>query len=206
MDEQYLREGRFHHTDGDIEFDFLTVDGIGLPSFCPSYTPGGFSKRIKDIIDLDCRKVDIILATYQKCDMLYGTWFDYEKEMAIAKESNKNIHTIHYEELKKNPIKEIEALSSFLKIEATDTLLTDIATKCSFENLKKADEEIKVFPNEIFRKPKRGKGPDEFRKKPNSYRKGIVGDWKSHFTVAQNEQFDNFYEAEMKNAAVRVVY
>ncbi|KAK3101245.1 hypothetical protein FSP39_002106 [Pinctada imbricata] len=106
-----------------------------------------------------------------------------------------------------DPIKEITALGDFLGIKMTDELSKEIAEKCNFENLKKADQEVKEIPKELmaefmkFRKENAFKG-----EMPQIYRKGIVGDWKNMFTVAQNEQFDKMFNEEMRDIDLDVVF
>ncbi|KAK3083656.1 hypothetical protein FSP39_000845 [Pinctada imbricata] len=310
MDQQnFYREGHTVRKDGEIEFEMLTIDGIALPEFPPARQPGGYPKRLNEIINMDTRPGDIILATYPKngthwmseiLDMLvrgsadyskeklvklmeslpdmemiynlqsprilnthlpykwfprkhiqnggkiihcarnpkdtyvsfyhhcsagmelgpktkgmtwtqffdncvigkaclYGTWFDYMKEMEQAKKNNKNIYTVHFERIKQDPAKEIKALAAFLELNVSDELLKDITDKCLFENLKKVYEEEKEYPQEIQKMIQRLSEMSPDFKHPNIFRKGMVGDWKSHFTVAQNEQFDALYQTEMKD-------
>jgi hypothetical protein len=35
---------------------------------------------------------------------------------------------------------------------------------------------------------------------------GVVGDWKNHFTVAQNERFDQLYNEKMKGITFSYKY
>ncbi|XP_045176418.1 sulfotransferase 1A1-like isoform X2 [Mercenaria mercenaria] len=110
-------------------------------------------------------------------------WFQYVKEWErFTKAHPEQILNLFYEDLKEDPVREIKKINSFLGTDRSDDLILDIAKACDFHNLKKADAEVKV--KESFMK-------DDGRPSP-MYRKGQVGDWKNHFTVAQNEKVDEW--------------
>lgn len=135
-----------------------------------------------------------------------GSWYDYVKEFEQAAENDKHgaILTMFYESMKKNPIDETKRLAKFLNVEASDKLIEDIVEKCSFENLKNADKTIK--DQSIMKKIIDFAPNMDENAKPNMYRKGVIGDWKNHFTVALNEQFDKIYADEMKNSKLPIQF
>jgi len=121
----------------------------------------------------------------------YGAWYDYELAIEQAEKDYPGmIYTCYYEEMKKNPVKEIEKLAEFLEVECTDKTVEDIAKATSFENMQKNKTDISAI---VF-----GKG--------FIYRKGEIGDWKNHFTVSQNERFDAQFNERMKNSNYKFTF
>ncbi|XP_052790238.1 sulfotransferase 1B1-like [Mya arenaria] len=82
-----------------------------------------------------------------------------------------------------NGLAKLRRLSDFLSVHNTDERLRQILDRCSFDRLKKDTESGKVVTKLV---DKEGR--------PFLYRKGIVGDWKNYFTVAQSERFDTLEE------------
>ncbi|XP_060082903.1 sulfotransferase 1B1-like [Ylistrum balloti] len=130
----------------------------------------------------------------------YGGFFNYEREWEKAKQTKAvtNVHTVFYEDLKKNPVAEVERLAAFLNKELSPQLMEDIADKCSFTKLAEATRSGQ-------------KGEDMVAKfsenKTNFiFRKGTVGDWKNWFTVAQNEMFDQLLDRELKDSNLQFTY
>ncbi|XP_052788285.1 sulfotransferase 1B1-like [Mya arenaria] len=113
-----------------------------------------------------------------------GSYFNfYKKWKQYLKENNPNIILVHYENLKKNGVAELKRISEFLNVENTDERLGQILDRCSIER-SKSDIESGQVKTQLVDKDG----------KPFIYRKGIVGDWKNHFTVAQSEIFDTLEE------------
>ncbi|XP_069135435.1 amine sulfotransferase-like isoform X2 [Argopecten irradians] len=128
------------------------------------------------------------LRFYTKGTMLYGSWFDtlFDWEKIKASSSQDNIMYLVYEDMKE--------MASFLEVSYDKAFLEEVTDRCTFKIMVKTImDEIKPQDQEYIHKMS-----DE--KKLPIYRKGEVGDWKNHFTVAQSEAFDKIYEEQMRNA------
>uniref|UniRef100_A0A8D0BZ60 Sulfotransferase n=1 Tax=Salvator merianae TaxID=96440 RepID=A0A8D0BZ60_SALMN len=121
----------------------------------------------------------------------YGSWFDHIKGWMEMK-NRPNVFFITYEELQKNLRGGVEKICHFLGKELTSEQIDSVVENASFEKMK--DNKMSNFsmmPDTIMDKTK-GK----------LLRKGISGDWKNHFTVAQNEYFDRVYQENMQDVNI----
>ncbi|XP_059149159.1 sulfotransferase 1B1-like [Physella acuta] len=96
-----------------------------------------------------------------------------------------------FEDFKENNFSEVKRLSEFLGHQYADDFLQQICCATEFAVMKKVHGE-KSF-----------KTPDG---EPVMYRKGQVGDWKNHFTVALNEWFDDVIKTEMAASKLKFKY
>ncbi|VDH93080.1 Hypothetical predicted protein [Mytilus galloprovincialis] len=125
-------------------------------------------------------------------DTFMSGWFNYTREMVSAVEKYSNVIHVLFEDLKLNQTAEIKRIADFLEVPYTNKLINEIADKCEFDKLK---------TNKLD-------GTAEYAKdnKSTLFRKGIIGDWKNWFTVAENEQFDEMYKREMKDVSMSFIY
>ncbi|CAC5417901.1 unnamed protein product [Mytilus coruscus] len=126
-------------------------------------------------------------------DDLYGGWFNFTKEFEKAVEDKTaNVLSITYEDLKMTAIPTVKKIANFLKVKVSDALIKDIVDRCAFDNMKenKLDVSVLFHPEGVS----------------TLWRKGIIGDWKKWFTVAQSEQFDHLYNKEIKECNVKFIY
>ncbi|XP_071955657.1 sulfotransferase 2A1-like [Antedon mediterranea] len=119
-------------------------------------------------------------------DMLYGNWFDFNLPYYENHRNKKNFLFLTYEEMK------LDHKGCVLRI-------------CDFLSRPLSEEQVdKVVENTSFSSMKASKPVLFFQGKPtyNLLRKGVVGDWKTRFTVAQKERFDAIYNQRMEGTAL----
>ena len=148
----FLCECEEHYYNGNV---FLTYSGPDFSSYLPRFVDG--------LVDNNCI-------------------FDYLKdwESGIKTADNLNACVICYENLHKEPIKELQKLAKFLDREYPEEFLEKVHKATTFDSL--------LQSKEILHKDKDG---------PIMYRKGKVGDWKNHFNVAESEWFDHVVRTRM---------
>ncbi|XP_064616967.1 sulfotransferase 1A3-like [Liolophura sinensis] len=147
--------------------------------------------QMLDFIRYD-RPWEDFLSLFMHGEVMYGSWFDVVLDWWKRKD-DPSVCFVKYEDLKKDLRSGVETLASFLGVSLTEDQLQSVVNHCTFHNMKanpmsnvKADfmdEQVSPF-----------------------LRKGIVGDWKNYFTVAQNELFNAYFESRMKNSGISMAF
>ncbi|XP_071954186.1 sulfotransferase 1B1-like [Antedon mediterranea] len=105
-------------------------------------------------------------------NLLFGGFFTHVLDFWKHRHDS-NLLFMKYEDMKKDPRGSIVRFADHL----------DVVHHSEVNNMKKTYDNIeKNIPGGVFLTKILGKAP--------FIRKGQIGDWKNHFTVAQNEQFD----------------
>lgn len=134
------------------------------------------------------------LKMFCRGDMPTGGFIEYHRDMErVKKELDYPILVVYYEDLQEDQAREIKRIAEFLEVPYTDKLITDIAEKCKFTNIK----QVKSDKMTDFTKQVSVDGSEIF------FRKGKFGDWKNWFTVAQNEAFDKWYKEGFKGSSYK---
>ncbi|XP_045911509.1 cytosolic sulfotransferase 3-like [Micropterus dolomieu] len=123
--------------------------------------------------------------------IVFGPWYDHVNGWWKKKQTYSKIHYMFYEDLTEDTGREIDKLCHFLGLSPTAEEKQRITDRVQFDNMKK-DDMTNYSTLSVM----------DFKISP-FMRKGKVGDWKNHFTVAQSEQFDEDYKKKMKDPTLQ---
>nr|XP_042121922.1 sulfotransferase 1C2 [Peromyscus maniculatus bairdii] len=121
----------------------------------------------------------------------WGSWFDHVKGWWEIRDRYQ-ILFLFYEDMKRDPKHEIQKVMQFMGKNLDEAVLDKIIQETSFERMKENPMTNRsTVPKSIL-----DQSISPFM------RKGTVGDWKNHFTVAQNERFDEIYRQKMEGTSI----
>ncbi|XP_044067867.1 cytosolic sulfotransferase 2-like isoform X2 [Siniperca chuatsi] len=131
------------------------------------------------------------LQDFMEGKVAFGSWYDHVNGWWEKKQTYSKLHYMFYEDLIEDCGREIDHLCSFLGLSLSAEEKERVTTEVKFDNMKE-NKMTNYSTVQIMN-----------QKVSPFMRKGKVGDWKNHFTVAQDEQFDEDYKQKMKNPTLQ---
>ncbi|POI22090.1 hypothetical protein CIB84_014161 [Bambusicola thoracicus] len=129
---------------------------------------------------------DAFLQQFLEGKVHYGSWFEHVKGW-LGQRQLLNIIYVTYEELHQDLRGTAQRLCSFLGVTPEPQTLLALEQHCSFAAMRdNAMANYTLIPREIMD-----------HSQGRFMRKGVVGDWRSHFSPPQNALFDRVYREEM---------
>ena len=124
--------------------------------------------------------------------VVYGSWFDHTLAWwAHSLESAGNVLVFRYEDMQQDLATHIRRLGRFLGRPLSPHAVAAIADYASFASMS-----VNPFTN-------RAENPMMDFSIARFLRKGVVGDWRNHFTAEQNTRFNTVGEQKMGGTVLR---
>ncbi|KAG8437572.1 hypothetical protein GDO86_008326 [Hymenochirus boettgeri] len=126
----------------------------------------------------------------------YGSWFEHVKSWYNCRQSLDFFYYITYEDMQKDLRGCIKKLCKFLGSPMYSKEVDRVEKHCKFSNMSQNKMvNYMLIPCEIL---------DHTQGK--FMRKGVVGDWKQHFTEEQNVMFDKIFQEKMSDCDLQFVW
>lgn len=115
-----------------------------------------------------------------------GEWYPHHIRSYYKYKDHPNVYFVKYEDLKKDPVAEIQKLANFIDVSLTEEELADVVNKTSFDNMKK----------------NAGHGT----KQTNMFRKGQAGNWKENISEQLSRDIDEKFAKDMEGMDINFTY
>lgn len=134
---------------------------------------------------------DNFLEKFMAGEVSYGSWYQHVQEWWELSHTHPMLY-LFYEDMKENPKREIQKILKFVGRSLPDETVDLIVQHTSFKEMKNNSKaNYSTIPLHVM-----DHSISAFM------RKGISGDWKTTFTVAQNERFDADYAKKMEGCGL----
>ncbi|XP_053308564.1 sulfotransferase 2B1-like [Spea bombifrons] len=140
----------------------------------------------------DPESFDALFKQFITGKLPYGSWFDHVRGwMEMTGKDNFFFNT--YEDLQRDLRGSVIRISKFLGKSFDDAVIDSIVENVTFNTMKKNNMANFTMLSSTYMD----------QEKSPFLRKGVTGDWKNHFTVAQSEYFDQVYKEKMQDLCVK---
>jgi len=133
---------------------------------------------------------DQFAKAFRNGEMMPGIWFEHMKQAWDMREE-KNLEFVWYEDMKEDITRVINKIAQHLGKTISEAEMAVLVKHLDIDNFR---ENTSV--NKTEEMPHRGDGPSFIRK-------GIVGDWKNHFTPEESKEWDSWIEQELKRTGLQ---
>lgn len=141
------------------------------------------------------KSFDDFYEKFMRGDVFGGLWYHHIKTWFLHKDDF-NMLFITYEEMIQDLQCVVQRIAQFLGIELTQDQLSNVVKHSTFKNMRQMPlANYEQLPEDFLN-----------HKQGSFMRKGTIGDWKNHFTVAQNERFNEVFDREMKDVPVSFIW
>ncbi|XP_060905550.1 amine sulfotransferase-like [Labrus mixtus] len=124
-----------------------------------------------------------------------GSWFEHVKTW-YSHSDDMNMLFITYEQMIQDLPSVVKRISGLLGKALTEEQLADVVKHSTFKNMKKIPQASYEQVSDDLLNHSQGR----------FMRKGTIGDWKNHFTVAQSERFDEAFHREMQDFPLSFIW
>ncbi|KAM8960048.1 sulfotransferase 1B1-like [Pelodytes ibericus] len=132
------------------------------------------------------------LETFMEGKVAFGPWADHVKGWWKIRQQ-RDILYLFYEDMLEDPKLAVRQVGELMGRKLSDDDLEKIHQLTSFQAMKNNPmANYTTIPSSVM----------DHSISP-FMRKGICGDWKSHFTASQNQKFDEYYQREMSDTDLK---
>ncbi|XP_030846185.1 sulfotransferase family cytosolic 1B member 1-like [Strongylocentrotus purpuratus] len=148
----------------------------------PKDTVTSMFRFVGHVTELQCKSFPEFYGEFFTDQWLFGAWDRHVLSYWNLKNED-NFLFLKYEDMKKTPGKIVTQISEFIDHPVSDDVRDVIVEKTSIDKIKKEMKRLEKAQEEgyLF-----SKAFGRF----SYYQKGVIGDWKNYFTVAQSDEFD----------------